>query len=766
MKELFQNKLFLAVTIILTLSLSGCLGQKEEDAAAGAFNPQQYDPDPAAPGCYVDSHATPEEAITRKLDILIVPDTSGSIVEERAAIADGFDSFISILPPEVDYRIGVMLGHGPGSVHSGSLYQKGVEPIILDSQSQTVDEIKADLRSKMMNPAGEGATDGGEMGIASLMAGLDDVAGLQADGFMRDDAALVVIFVADEQDICAEFPDGVVPVVDGQGKEPVAKADYCYDAEGNNKFLPEAVVAKLKEVKNGYPLVVSGVIYNNSNTIPLGGENEIGYGYMETIIAAGGISVDLASGDYGDGLQNIGMLATSSMAPVSEFNLNVANVDTSSIEVKVNGVMAPHVYMPELNQVHLVNARPALSTVQVSYCEKEEVAVESKFIATGGFHSCAILQNGDVKCWGNNLYGQLGLGHNSHVGDDELPSAVAVVDLGGPAVQLSAGLYHTCALLESGNVRCWGMNIYGQLGYGHTSNVGDDETPSSAGDVSLGGAVRKIFSGTLFNCAVMQNGDVRCWGQNNQGQLGLGHVNNIGDDELPSDVPAVSLGAKAVQMDLSTISNHSCAVLENEALKCWGQNAQGQLGLGHYDIIGDNEHPSAVPNVNVGGTVTSLATGSAHTCALLGSGDIKCWGLNNHGQIGYGIADSNSNVPFVQFVNLGEKAVQIAAGNTHSCALLASNNVMCWGDNAIGQLGYGNLNKIGDDEEPVAAGYVDMGDAVSQISLGATHGCALIKDSGKSKCWGANNYGELGQGNMLGIGDDEVPSSVGNISLQ
>ncbi len=758
-----------ALFIGLSLLLVSCVGGGGEEAApavSNAFNPDLYvNSDTPAPGCFIDNYSTPDEAITRKIDILIVPDTSGSIIDERAAIADGFDSFINILPTGVDFRIAVMLGHAH-TAHSGSLYQKGSEAIILDSELQTIAEIKADLRTKMQNPATENATDGGEVGLMSLMNGLNNnLDTMKAQGFFRDDAALAVIFVADENDICAEFPAGVVPVPDPQGGETNTYNNDCLDGSGNNKYLPATVVAKLKEVKAGYPLVVGGVIYNNANTIPLVSENEIGYGYLETINAAGGITVDMANGDYGNGLQNLGMMATSSMAPENEFNLSVTNVDTSTITVQVNGANAPFFYVPELNQVHLEQPRSPLSAVTVQYCEKPEVAAETIQIVAGGFHSCALLSTGDVKCWGLNIFGQLGVGNTNNIGDDESPSASVVVDLGAKAKQISAGYLHTCALLVDGNVRCWGYNIQGQLGYGHTDNIGDDEAPSTAGNVSLGGEVARIFSGTSYNCAVMKSGSVRCWGQNDLGQLGLGHTNNIGDDEIPSSVAAIPLGSSVVQMDLSSISNHSCAILANGSLKCWGRNNYGQLGYGHTNNLGDDESVSGIGNVNVGGSVTTITTGNFHTCALLNTGSVKCWGANTNGELGYAMATASVTAPLVGSLDLGDSAVAISAGSSHTCAVLASDNVVCWGLNNEGQLGLGHTTNIGDDETPATGGFVSLGFQADQIGLGASHACVLEKDTGKSQCWGSNNYGQLGQGNTSAIGDNEAVSSVGFVAF-
>ena len=140
------------------------------------------------------------------------------------------------------------------------------------------------------------------------------------------------------------------------------------------------------------------------------------------------------------------------------------------------------------------------------------------------------LDNGRVRCWGANISGQLGYGHRNNVGDDESPASAGNVNVGGTVTvtQIAAGDQHTCALLDTGNVRCWGANISGQLGYGHRNNVGDDESPASIGNVNVGGRVMQIAVGLTISqhtCALLDTGNVRCWGANSRGQLGYGHTN-------------------------------------------------------------------------------------------------------------------------------------------------------------------------------------------------------------------------------------------------
>jgi cysteine-rich repeat protein len=209
----------------------------------------------------------------------------------------------------------------------------------------------------------------------------------------------------------------------------------------------------------------------------------------------------------------------------------------------------------------------------------------------GNWHTCALLESGAVRCWGRNRYGQLGYGHTSPIGDSEAPSSAGDVSAGERVVQLAAGAYHTCALLESGTVRCWGDNEYGRLGYGHSSPIGDNEAPSSVNPVDVGGRVVQLAAGDSHTCALLEGGAVRCWGPNWNGELGYGHMRAIGDDESPSSAGDVNVGGRVVQ--LAAGSYHTCAVLEGGGVRCWGYNENGQLGYGHMRAIGDDESPSS-----------------------------------------------------------------------------------------------------------------------------------------------------------------------------
>jgi hypothetical protein len=207
-------------------------------------------------------------------------------------------------------------------------------------------------------------------------------------------------------------------------------------------------------------------------------------------------------------------------------------------------------------------------------------------LTAGEGHTCALLEGGAVRCWGFNNRGQLGYGHQTSIGYDQAPAAAGDVDVGEPAVQITAGEIHTCALLGSGIVRCWGANGAGRLGYGHTDDIGDDldEVPSGAGEVDVGGTVLQLSAGGEHTCALLAGGAVRCWGSNLEGQLGHDYALTVGDDEGPASGRLVDIEGTAIQV--ATGSTHTCAVFDTGALRCWGASWAGQLGYGHTSAIG------------------------------------------------------------------------------------------------------------------------------------------------------------------------------------
>jgi alpha-tubulin suppressor-like RCC1 family protein len=386
-------------------------------------------------------------------------------------------------------------------------------------------------------------------------------------------------------------------------------------------------------------------------------------------------------------------------------------------------------------------------------------------LGLGFYQSCARNAAGSVRCWGDDTFGELGYGNTNTIGDDETPFSAGNVNVGGAVIQIVGGFSHTCALLATHKVRCWGFNGSGQLGYGNTNDIGDNETPSSAGDVDVGGFVQRIGAGIFHTCALLTNGKVRCWGDNFAGALGYGNGSVIiGDNETPATAGDVDVGGKVTQISLG--GGHTCALLTGGNVRCWGNNHNGELGYGNTSTIGDDETPASAGDVNVGGTVVQIATGAFHTCALLATGKVRCWGSGAQGQLGYGntndIGDDETPASAGD-VDVGGQVIEIAAGGDFTCALLATGSVRCWGIGSAGNLGYANTNNIGDDETPASAGDVNIGGgSVVEIAAGGVHACAVLAN-GAIRCWGSGQYGRLGYGNTNSIGDDETPSTAGDV---
>jgi len=319
-------------------------------------------------------------------------------------------------------------------------------------------------------------------------------------------------------------------------------------------------------------------------------------------------------------------------------------------------------------------------------------------LALGGEHSCALLDDGGVKCWGgNSLGGQLGLGGAfGSVGLDQgsMGDKLPKVELGAKAVALSAGDMHTCALLEDGNAKCWGNNNGGQLGMASSDNYFEPGLPINAG----GAKFKSISAGLRFTCAVFDNGSVKCWGDNVRGQLGAGDKVERGNKagETVASLPAVDLGGPAIAVSAGTY--HACAILQDGGkVKCWGNNTDGQLGVGDMDDRGDdpNEMGANLKVTELDGAATQIITGNSFTCALLTGGKVKCWGYNQYGVVGLGEPGNRGSKPNEMGANL--PALQLPAikylstRETHICATAAENgDVHCWGENQYGQLGYGD----------------------------------------------------------------------------
>jgi cysteine-rich repeat protein len=392
-------------------------------------------------------------------------------------------------------------------------------------------------------------------------------------------------------------------------------------------------------------------------------------------------------------------------------------------------------------------------------CEPDcELTKVIKLVA-GRAHTCALLSEGNVRCWGANDKGQLGLGNVENRGVNK-PYQNGLVALGGAAIAIAAGADHTCALMSDHTMQCWGANDHGQLGLGHTNPIGDDELPSpDVATVQFGLGVKTLATGGNVTCAILDDDTLRCWGQNNYGQLGLGNTQDVGDNELPSQKPVVSLGGSAKL--IATGGNHTCAILsDGYTLRCWGHNGLGQLGLGITQDVGDDELPTDVNAVifpadsSATTAMASLVVGASRACALRMDGIGRCWGDNSDGGLGVAYIGALPDNTALDWGLLAWESpiLEFSAGSLHMCASMADNQLRCWGLNGKAQLGLANTYSLGDYLEVFEVLPIDLGKGADGFAsyakttaTGAAHTCVVLGD-GNVRCWGANESGQLGLG--------------------
>jgi len=350
-------------------------------------------------------------------------------------------------------------------------------------------------------------------------------------------------------------------------------------------------------------------------------------------------------------------------------------------------------------------------------------------IAGGGYHTCLMFPDATLRCAGENNWGQLGNGGFANAATPIPVTGIAT------ASTVGAGIEHTCSLLADGTIRCWGTNYVGQLGDGSTAGL--SEVPRAVQGIS--GAIGLAVGG-FHNCALLSDRTVKCWGRNQDGQVGNG------DNTTDVRAPALPVSGLASVAAITAGGYHSCALMPDSTVRCWGRNTRGQLG------DGTGSYFSSTP-VTVSGmtTAVSVSGGFYHTCAVLRDGTVQCWGDNDSGQIGNALTYSNVPMTVAGISN----ALAVSAGAYHTCALLADATVQCWGRNTNGQLGNGATTN---SSSPVLVGGLA---SPGFLGAGGIHTCALAADR-SGRCWGWNVYGQLGNGTTI---DSSVPVKVSGTGL-
>jgi hypothetical protein len=365
-----------------------------------------------------------------------------------------------------------------------------------------------------------------------------------------------------------------------------------------------------------------------------------------------------------------------------------------------------------------------LNGQSVSASQTVQVVIEP--VSAGETHTCAIVNNGSVQCWGFNQSGQLG--------NNTTTNSFTTVTVAGlsNAAGLTTGLNHTCALQSNGSVSCWGENNLGQLGNGKVSAA--SLVPVTVQDLTNTVA---LAAGEKHTCALSANGGVSCWGDNSFGQLiGVSPTASGSFAATPVTVPGVTNAVALSGADANT-----CALIANGGVLCWGFNGNGRLGTGVFS--GSYSTPGPVKGLT---DAIALTSGHGHNCALRTGGTVVCWGFNAHGELGNGlVGDQSTPVDVVSLTGV----VSVAAGGYHNCAITTSGALYCWGNNNQAQLGDGTrltrfsptlVPGLTDTVMVTAGSNTDFSSPVNQ------HTCAL-RLNGSLSCWGSNINGEVGTGN-------------------
>jgi alpha-tubulin suppressor-like RCC1 family protein len=369
-------------------------------------------------------------------------------------------------------------------------------------------------------------------------------------------------------------------------------------------------------------------------------------------------------------------------------------------------------------------------------------------VSTGTVHTCALLDNGTVKCFGEGDNGRLGYASTSDIGraSAAMGDALPAVDLGTgrTATLLATGAAHTCALLDNGSVKCWGLNDDGQLGVGDTDARGDgagemgDALPAVSLGLASGVSVTGIVAGDAHTCVLLSNGGVKCWGSGANGRLGSGDENSRGDEagEMGAVLAAVDFGTGRTAKALSAGGSHTCAIRDSNDVVCWGYGLSGRLGTGNGDDVGSvaGQMGNSLTSValGTGRTAVALSAGSAHTCAVLDDATTKCWGSGGSGRLGTGsqndlgdqpgeLGDSLSAIA----LGTGRTARAVVASVAHTCVVLDTFALKCFGLGTSGRLGSGGTSTLGD----AAA---EMGDNLLAVNLGTDRRVLSLTEPGRA----------------------------------
>lgn len=354
-------------------------------------------------------------------------------------------------------------------------------------------------------------------------------------------------------------------------------------------------------------------------------------------------------------------------------------------------------------------------------------------------------------------------------------------------VLLAAGGESVCVVQGGRRMRCWGRNDGFALGMGTVeAMVGDDEVPASLAAVEFDGEVQQVAVDVFSGCAVLGGGGVRCWGMAPGARFGLRDwPGNLGDDESLMAAPRLDLGELPGVRSASVGNGFSCLLFEDSQVRCFGSTNSGVLGIGDAsefgEIFGDapSEPLAAMRAVELGGPVARIATGSTNTCAVLESGDVRCWGRQSSllglgpgaaGTFGEHLGDDEVPAQFGPIRLAGGRVEKVSLSTRHACALHADGRISCWGQSgpwlglevAVDDPRFGPF--VGDDEDPADVGTISIPETFVDVCVSIDHTCALT-GAGAVRCWGGAAEGQLGQGSTERFGTDQPVSEVPDVPL-
>ena len=372
---------------------------------------------------------------------------------------------------------------------------------------------------------------------------------------------------------------------------------------------------------------------------------------------------------------------------------------------------------------------PGVSSIRYEYVlSSTNTEAPSSVIGTGAVHTCGILENGSAMCWGRDANGQLGDG--GEAATNIRPSTYIDAPNDVTISQIFAGPFRTCVIFSNDATQCWGFNENGQSGDESTNTY---KSPTNSVNFPDGRVAKSIGMGHKHTCAILDNDQLACWGADLHGALGNGESNSE-DQYLPV---IIQTPADRTPIKVEGGVSHTCILMDDGGVMCWGRDNAGQLGNG------DSSPTTYAPESDVilpeGRVATDFSLGNEHSCAILDNDSVVCWGMNNYGQLGDNSTTNAKSPTFVHMPN-GSKATKISSGSAHTCATIDNGSLYCWGHNKNSRLGIGTSGGV--HKIPM---FVSANQSIVEISASAEHTCVL-SENGSISCWGRNNYGQLGLG--------------------